>query len=115
MTTISDDTMWTAVIAAASATLSGILTHVFSRPKQKADVHTAIATGASTAVDAITDVLEQVRLELMETRAELHEARDALTELREENAQLRDSVALLNIRITELQRAEEIRRTSSHS
>lgn len=83
-----------AITAAVAAVLSAVVTHTFGRPKQKADVHSAIATGASTAVEAITEVLEQVRQELEDARAELHQ-------LREENAVLRESVALLNIRISQ--------------
>ena len=111
----TDSGVTTGLIAAAAALISGITTHLFSRPKQRADVHHAIATGASTAVDAITDVLEQVRRELAETRDELQEAREALSELREENAQLRESVALLNIRLSELQRDREAQRTGRSS
>lgn len=87
----------TAVIAAVSAAVAALITSAFAKPKQRADAHMSIATGASTAVDAITDVLEQVR-------EELEEARKEIQQLRNENAQLRESVALLNMRISDLHR-----------
>lgn len=90
----------TAIIAALSALFATIITALVSKPKQRADAHMSIATGASTAVDAITDVLDQVR-------EELEEARKEIQQLRTENAQLRESVALLNMRISELHREYE--------
>lgn len=100
--------MITAVVATLSASLAAIITALLSKPKQKADAHMSIATGASTAVDAITDVLEQVREELEEARLEIQQ-------LRTENAQLRESVALLNMRITDLhtEYGKEVRDDSS--
>lgn len=95
-----DTGLITGIVAAVAALISSIITHLFGRPKQKADVHTSIASGASTAVDAITDVLLQVKDELEEARVEIGK-------LREENEQLRRSVALLNVRLTELQRAAD--------
>lgn len=92
-----DSGMVTAVVAAIAALVSSVVTHVLGRPKQRADAHAAIAEGASTAVDAITDVLLQVKVELEEARIEIGKLRD-------ENKALRQSVARLNIQITELQR-----------
>lgn len=88
------------VVAAVAAMVSSILTHLFGRPKQRADAHNSIAEGASTAVDAITDVLLQVKHELEEARIEI-------SKLRDENEQLRLSVALLNVRLTELQKSAD--------
>lgn len=89
------------LIAAIAATLGAAITafvgSVFSKNKMKADAHASIATGASTAVDAITEVLEQVRVELTLARREIQE-------LRTENEQLRESVALLNLRISEMRK-----------
>lgn len=96
----TDTGVITAIVAAIAAVISSIITHLFSRPKQKADVHTSIAEGASTAVDAITEVLLQVK-------AELHEARIEIGKLRDENEQLRQSVALLNVRLSEIQRSSD--------
>ena len=93
----TDSGMVVGVVAALAAMVSSILTHLFGRPKQRADAHNSIAEGASTAVDAITDVLLQVKQELEEARIEI-------SKLRDENEQLRLSVALLNVRLTELQK-----------
>jgi len=89
------------LVAAIAATMGAALTafvgNVFSKNKVKADAHASIATGASTVVDAITEVLEQVRVELTEARNEIQK-------LRNENEQLRESVALLNLRISDLRK-----------
>ena len=89
------------LIAAVAATIGAAVTafvgSFFSKNKMKADAHASIATGASTAVDAITEVLEQVRVELSMARLEIQQ-------LRTENEQLRESVALLNLRISEMRK-----------
>jgi len=84
-----------AMSAAVAAVFSALLTHAFSKAKSEADVQVTMAGAAGTAVEAITVVLEQLRLELEGARVEIHQ-------LREDNKGLRESVALLNVRISEL-------------
>jgi cell shape-determining protein MreC len=90
----------TAVVAALASLVAAAMTHSFARTKNKADVHASIASGAGLAVDTITDVLEQVR-------QELEDARIQIEALRSENGELRRSIALLNMRISDLSKAAE--------
>ena len=89
----------TALIVAATSFVTAVVTLMVGRPRDRADIHATIASGAGLAVDTITDVLEQVRQELEEARIALNEARTQIEELRKDNAALRQSVALLNVRI----------------
>jgi uncharacterized coiled-coil DUF342 family protein len=91
-----------AVIAAASAFLSSLVTQWFQKSKNSAETQSAIASGAHMAVDAITDVLDQVKEQLREAHDQLAEARLEIKELRHENAELRKSVHMLNVQINEL-------------
>lgn len=91
-----------ALVAAAAAIVSSVLTQIFLRGTRRADIHTTIAAGAGVAVDTIKDVLEEVRAELEEARQEVESTRKEIKELRAENEELRNSIALLNLRISEL-------------
>jgi len=93
----NDPGLFTASVAVVVATISVFITSLFTRAKTKSDAHASIANGASTAVDTITEVLDQMRSELQEARAEIYE-------LRTENLQLQKSLAELNIKISELSR-----------
>lgn len=88
-----------ALAAAASAILSSFITSTFQKPKTAADAHASIATGASTAVDMMTDVLEEVRTELRKAHLEIEK-------LRVENKELRRVVEHLTLKVSELDRRE---------
>jgi hypothetical protein len=92
----------TAIFVAAASFVTAVITLMFGRPKDRADIHATIASGAGLAVDTISDVLEQVRQELEEARIALNEARLQIEELRKDNASLRQSVALLNVRLNKI-------------
>jgi TolA-binding protein len=93
----------TAIVAAMASLVTAVLTLAFGRPKDRADIHATIASGAGMAVDTITDVLEQVRQELEEARKEIEA-------LRKDNAQLRQSLTLLNMRLNDLQKAAKTKK-----
>ena len=82
-------------VGLVAAPLASFLTWLFTRPKQKADVHSSVVTSASTAVDAITDVLAEVR-------RELGEAREEIANLRSENQSLHKMVVDLRQQVAEL-------------
>ena len=91
----------TALVAALASLIAATMTHIFGRQKDRADIHATIATGAGLAVDTITDVLNEVRQELEQARMEIEE-------LRRDNLQLRHSLALLNVRISDLHKTAGI-------
>lgn len=82
-------------IGLIAAPLASVITWLLARPKQKADVHSSVVTSATTAVDAITDVLAEVR-------RELGEARDEIANLRSENQSLHKMVVDLRQQVAEL-------------
>lgn len=96
-----------AAIAAVSALLSSVVTQWFQKSKNSAEAQSHIANGANMAVDAISDVLEQVKAQLREAHDQLTEARLEIKELRYENAELRKSVNMLNVQINELREMSE--------
>lgn len=96
---LTPDTMLAFIVGLVAAPIAALITFASTKPKNKADVHASMVNSAHSAVDTITDVLEQVRQELEEARIALNEARTQIEELRKDNAALRHSVALLNVRI----------------
>lgn len=96
---MSPDAFATLVVGLLAAPLlaavTAIITYLLTRPKQRSDVHATMVSSASTAVDAITDVLSEVRSELEEARIEIQALRD-------ENHTLRQMVDELKKQISEL-------------
>ena len=93
--TLDQDALIALVIGLMAAPLAAVVTWVLSRPKQRADVHSAVVTSASAAVDTIADVLSEVR-------QELEEARQEIAALREENQSLHRMVVDLRSQVAEL-------------
>lgn len=83
------------LVGMVAVPLASFVTYLLTRPKQRADVHSSMVTSASTAVDAITDVL-------LEVRRELEEAREEIAALREENQSLQRMVVDLRQQVQEL-------------
>lgn len=78
-----------------AAPIASVVTYLLMRPKHKADVHANMVSSASTAVDTIADVLNEVR-------RELEEAREEIAALRSENQSLQRMVADLRQQVREL-------------
>lgn len=89
------DALIALTVGLLAAPLAAVITWALARPKQKADVHSSMVSSASTAVDAITGVLGEVR-------RELEEARQEIAALRAENADLHQMVIDLRKEVTEL-------------
>ena len=85
----------TLIIGLLAAPVAALITWSLSRPKQRADVHMAMMTSASAAVDTIADVLGEVR-------QELEEARQEIAALRLENQSLHRMVLDLRSQVAEL-------------
>lgn len=92
---VVDTSIVIAVIGFLAAPIAAITTYVTTRPKQKSDVHTNVVNSAGAAVEAIADVLGEVRQELEEARVEIEA-------LRHENETLRSMVTDLRREIKEL-------------
>ena len=76
------------VVALIAGPLGAIVTYIFNKNKNQAESQLAITTGASHAVEAITNVLDQLREELDQTKDELIRTTEALTEMRKQNERL---------------------------
>lgn len=83
------------VFGLLAAPVTAVVTWALAKPKQKADVHSAMVTSASAAVDTIADVLNEVRQELEEARGEI-------AALRHENQSLHQMVIDLRKQVAEL-------------
>ena len=92
---LEQDAFVTLIIGLLAAPIVAVVTYLLSRPKQRSDVHASMVSSASTAVDTIADVLQEVRNELEEARGEI-------AALREENQTLRVMVDDLKKQISEL-------------
>jgi cell shape-determining protein MreC len=105
------DTILAFIVGLVAAPFAAAITFATTRQKSRADVHASVVTSAHSAVDTITDVLEQVRQELSEARTSLDDAKREIEELRKDNASLRQSLALLNVRINELSKIESTQKS----
>ena len=92
---LEQDALIALIIGLMAAPVTAVVTWVLARPKQKADVHSAMVTSASAAVDTIADVLNEVRQELEEARGEI-------AALRSENQNLHQMVIDLRKQVAEL-------------
>lgn len=94
---LEQDALIALIVGLMAAPVTAMLTWTLTRPKQRADVHSAMVTSASAAVDTIADVLSEVR-------QELEEARQEIAALREENQSLHRMVVDLRSQVAELHR-----------
>jgi cell shape-determining protein MreC len=96
METITVDTsLLVAAVGLLAAPIAALATYFTTRPKQKSDVHSNVVNSAGAAVDAIADVLTEVRKELEEARLEIEA-------LRNENRDLHLIVKELRMEIQQL-------------
>ena len=94
---LDQDAIIALIIGLMAAPVTAVITWALAKPKQKADVHSAMVTSASAAVDTIADVLNEVRQELEEARGEI-------AALRQENQSLHQMVIDLRKQVAELHR-----------
>jgi cell shape-determining protein MreC len=94
---VIDTSLLVAAVGLLAAPVAALTTYFTTRPKQRSDVHSNVVNSAGAAVDAIADVLVEVRKELEEARLEIEalrrENRDLhsiVKELREEIQDLRE-------------------------
>lgn len=106
-----DQVIATIIVGLLATPIAATVAYFINRRKNKIDSDTAIATGANIAVEAITNVLENIKQELDETKRELEEAVIALTDMRRqnemlilENKRLTEQVAELKIMLEELRK-----------
>lgn len=106
-----DQVIATIIVGLLATPIAATVAYFINRKKNKIDSDTAIATGANIAVEAITNVLENIKQELDETKRELEEAVIALTDMRRqnemlilENKRLTEQVAELKIMLEELRK-----------
>ena len=76
------------IVALIAGPLGAVVTFFFTKDSRRAESQLAITTGASHAVEAITNVLDQLREELDQTKDELVRTTEALTEMRKQNERL---------------------------
>lgn len=86
------DNVQALIVGLLAAPIAALVTYLLARPKQRADIHNSVVTSASSAVDTIADVLNEVRVELEEARIELQA-------LREENHMLKSLVEDLRTQV----------------
>lgn len=106
-----DQVIATIIVGLLATPIAATVAYFINRSKNKIDSNTAIATGANIAVEAITNVLENLKKELDETRAELEEAVKSLEQMRSqnemlllENRQLMSQVAELKTMLEDLRK-----------
>lgn len=92
---LDQDALIALIVGLTAAPLAALATWLLSRPRQRADVHHAMVSSASAAVDTIADVLSEVR-------QELEEARQEIAALREENQSLHQMVVDLRLQVADL-------------
>lgn len=92
---LEQDALIALIVGLMAAPVTAVVTWILARPKQKADVHSSMMTSASAAVGTISDVLNEVRIELEEARGEI-------AALREENQSLHKMVIDLRQQVAEL-------------
>lgn len=109
-----DPLIATIIVGLLATPIAAAVTYFLNRKKNKVDSDTAIATGASIAVETITAVLESLKDELDETRRELEEACKRLENMRKqnelllrENKELLFKVSELKSMVEELQKGRE--------
>lgn len=90
------------IVALIAGPLGAFVTFLFTRDSRRAESQLAITTGASHAVEAITNVLDQLREELDQTKDELVKTTLALTEMRKQNERLIKENKDLVVRLEEL-------------
>ena len=82
------DGVWIAVLGLLVAPVASYITWILNRRKRTTDVSSSLVSASNTAVAAITDVLEELRVEL-------HNAKLEIEELKKINRRLEISVAAL--------------------
>lgn len=106
-----DPIIATLIVGLLATPIAAAATYFLNRKKNSIDSDSAIATGASIAVETITQVLESLREELDETRKELSAACEQLEGMRKQNERLlRENRELIN-KVAELKAmVEELRK-----
>ena len=78
------------IVGLLASPFAALVTWSLTRKRTEAETNNYVAEGAQTAVQALREVLEQVRLELRATQEELEKARAEIIGLRLEVEMLKD-------------------------
>lgn len=97
-----DPLIATIIVGLLATPIAAAATYFLNRKKNNVEADTAIATGASIAVETITAVLESLKEELDETRRELAEACSQLENMRKQNELLLRENKELLMKVSEL-------------
>lgn len=65
-----------AVISLLAAPFAAWITWILNRRKRKTDVSSSLVNASTAAVDALKDVLEELRIELADAKSEIEELKD---------------------------------------
>lgn len=102
-----DQVVATLIVGLLATPIAATVAYFINRKKNVVDTDSAIATGANIAVEAITSVLENLRIELDETKRELSQATQQLEDMRKQNEMLLLENRQLVSQIAELKKLVE--------
>lgn len=106
-----DPLIATVIVGLLATPIAAAVTYFLNRKRTNIESHSAIATGASIAVETITTVLENLKEELDETREELAKACEQLESMRKQNELLLRENRELLMKVSELKAmVEELKR-----